>query len=223
MAELTTIYKNIYQWLANDSIPDDLFCGLFTIIKIYDGRLFANKDDEIKVIKRIYKLKLTFKNITEFISTYIDLMKDEIAVENNCMFYDMNILSYIHGGCGFYDIFKNPHITYENLCGFYLNLSQDNIKKVTSYVAAAKEMKKLPNKKMQKLSEYCFEFDSYDIEKSRFIPLTEARLDEFERKYAEEEQSTIINQKNTELIAKLNKLSPEKLTIITNLLEFMSK
>jgi len=221
MTEIT-IYKNIYQWLANDSIPDDLFCGLFTTIKIYDGRLFANKDDEIKVIKRIYKLKFTFENITNVVSTYIDLNKDEIAVENNCMFYDMYLSTEVVS-TGFYSLFNNSRITYENLCGFYLNLSQNNITKITCYSDAAEEMKKLPNKKMQKLSEYCFEFDFSNMDKSRFIPLTNARLDEFERKYAEEEQSTIINQKNTELIAKLNKLSPEKLTIITNLLEFMSK
>jgi hypothetical protein len=76
-------------------------------------------------------------------------------------------------------IILNPHLDYYNLLSF---LSRDFSGVVWEFETVFRYKNQMTDREMRALVEYCFEFDTNNFEKSRFIPLTATRLVNFETK-----------------------------------------
>jgi len=202
----------IGELLLSDTTEDKLFLGIINLLPEYDMcKIFDRVADEIKCLRRAYKLESELKvkiftSINKYISSYINDAEDEIAMENNCFFYNLK-LNYATNNTGFYALTQNKFLTYENLRGFLLNLNEACIKKVNLFYLVNNYIKNISSDKVRELLECCFEFDSSDIEKSRFIPLTQARLAEFETKYVAKQLTPIFN------LPKIIMITPEQMQI----------
>jgi len=179
----------IGELLLSDTTEDTLFLGIINLLPEYDMcKIFDSAADEIKCLRRAYKLESELKvkiftGISKFISSYINDANDEIAVENNCFFYNLK-LNYATDNTDFYALTQNIFLTYENLRGFLLGLGGTCVGGINLFYVVKNYIKDISSDKVRELLEYCFEFDSSNIEKSRFIPLVQSRLELFEERYS---------------------------------------
>jgi hypothetical protein len=162
-----------------EHLDENMFKHLYSGLSTIAGIKFNTKEREILFIETVFNYKLNFdkKNILTRDNSFVRCY-DEIIIKNNCNYY-LNSLKQIYSIK--FNIFDNTFLTYEILVKFLLN--DLTCFKKFEYSRIKTNIDKNKCYKMRSLANYCFAFNYNDWAESKFIQLTQDRLDEFETEF----------------------------------------
>jgi len=178
-----------------EHLDENMFKQLYSGLSTIAGINFHTKEREILFIETVFNYKLNFdeKNILTKESSFVRCY-DEIIIKNNCNYY-LNSLKQIYSIK--FNIFDNTFLTYEILVKFLLN--DLTCFKKFEYSRIKTNIDKNKCYKMRSLANYCFAFNYDNWAESKFIQLTQARLEEFETEF-NKSISKIVTEKVIEKI-----------------------